>query len=401
MNIRKAAAIGLIALMTFSMCACAKNPTPESYVPVQGIPEFTVKGKTDLPGYFFLSFVYSRNIVMLDGKGNIVWGKHEEQPSSDMHTGFWDFKKHKVGKKTFYSYHDQISYYDDYGLPGYAPGERVILDDKFNEVNRITFEDSATVKKGHPLDGHDFLMIEPDHYILSGYIKDTVYNHPSYPDGSNVVYSYLQEVEKGKVIWDFKSIDYTELYDLVVTDGVETANDFANQKTDAPDIIHFNSMRLDDNGDLICSFRHLSTIVCLDRTRSTDQIKWKLSGAGDEFGLTEDEKTSCQHYVTVDGSFITAFDNGNKNEKTRIRSYSIDPDKRSLLSAKTFEVAGKYSSACGDAQHIKDETYVIGWGRSENDPVCMSVYDFSTGTELMSVSLKNSQNFTYRCVYYD
>ena len=72
--------------------------------------------------------------------------------------------------ETYYSYHDHTGTYDNYGLTGYGPGERVIMDKDFNEVKRITFEASDVVEKGAPLDGHDFLMIDLDHYILSGYI---------------------------------------------------------------------------------------------------------------------------------------------------------------------------------------------------------------------------------------
>ncbi len=388
----------MVFAMSLSLGACSNGKTAAS---AEGIPGYKISGETDLPGNFFLSFVYTRNLIMLDGKGKLIWSKHEEQPSEGMHTGFWDFKKHKIGNKTYYSYHDQTGTYDGYGLEGFAPGERVILDDKFNEVKRITFEESDTVEKGHPLDGHDFLLIDLDHYILSGYIKDTVYNVPGYPDGSSVVYSYLQEVENGKTVWDWKSIDYPELYDLIVTDGSKTANDLANKETDVPDIIHFNSMRLNDEGDLICSFRHISSILCLDRTKSTDQIKWKLSGDGDDFGLAEDQKTSCQHYATIDGSYITVFDNGNRTSETHIRSYRIDPENRTALSVKTFDVPGKYSAACGDVQHLKDDIYMIGWGYATKDPVCMSVFDLSEGKELISVALENPKNFTYRCVYYD
>lgn len=411
-------ATGMVIAMILASCGSSRTGTSPEGTP-QGMPQetasteetsqeaagalpgYTVNGKTDLPGNFFMSFVYTRNLIMFDGKGRVVWSKHEEQPSEGMHTGLWDFKKHIVENKIYYSYHDQTGTYDDYGLSGFAPGERVILDDKFNEVKRITFEKSDTVEKGHPLDGHDFLMIDLDHYILSGYIKDTVYNHPDYPEGSSVVYSYLQEVENGKTVWDWKSTDYPELYGLVVTDASETADDFANKETDVPDIVHFNSMRLDDEGNLICSFRNLSSILCLDRTRSTDQIKWKLSGAGDDFTLSDDEKTSCQHYATVDGSEITVFDNGNRTKETHIRSYRIDPENRSILSVKTLDVPGKFSTACGDVQQIDDDIYVIGWGYATKDQICMSVYDFKEKKELMSIALDNPKNFTYRCVYYD
>ena len=73
-----------------------------------------MKGSTDLPGNFYLSFVYSRDIAMLDGAGNIVWSKHEDQPAEGMTTGWWDFKKHVIDVKTaktadIHSFNDKFS----------------------------------------------------------------------------------------------------------------------------------------------------------------------------------------------------------------------------------------------------------------------------------------------------
>ena len=116
---KRIVAIMLTLIMIFSMSGCgAKNNEP---VVAEGLPECTVRGETDLPGNFFLSFVYSRNIIMLDGKGNIIWSKHEEQPAEGVTTGWWDFKKHVVDGKIYYSYHDQTGTYDGYGLAGFAP----------------------------------------------------------------------------------------------------------------------------------------------------------------------------------------------------------------------------------------------------------------------------------------
>ena len=395
--------IGCSSGNTQASSASSASTASASAQPViaDGLVDINVEGETDLPGNFYLSFVYSRNIIMLDGKGEIVWSKHEEQPSEDATTGWWDFKKHVVDGKTYYSYHDQTGAYDNYGLEGYAPGERVILDENFNEVKRITFEASDTVAKGDPLDGHDFLMIDLDHYILSGYIHDTVYNVPGYEQGSQVVYSYLQEVENGEVVWDWKSVDYPELYALTVTDGTPTANDYANEQTDVPDIIHFNAMRLNDDGNLVCSYRNLSTILCLDRTKRSDQILWKLSGNGDEFGLADAEKSSCQHYVTVDGNQIMVFDNGNKNELTRVLSWKVDTDSKTVELVDAHGFNEKFSRACGSVQHVVDSIYVISWGAATKDNEYMSVIDFSTDEKLLSVTQNDPQNFTYRCVYYE
>ena len=391
----------MIVMAIFSGCSGNALSGQSGDAIAEGLPKINIEGKTDLKGNFFLSFVYSRNLIMLDGKGNIVWSKHEEQPADDAKTGFWDFKKHDVNGTTYYSYHDQNYLFDDYGLPGYAPGERVILDKDFNEVKRITMEASDATEKGQGADGHDFLMFDPDHYILSCYVKENVKNVPGYPDGSNVIYSYLQEVQNGKVLWDFKSIDYPELYDLVMTEATPTANDFANKETDTPDIAHFNAMQLDDEGNLICSFRHLDSIICLDRKKNSDQIKWILSGKGDEFGLTEEQKTSGQHYVTVDGRSFTVFNNNNRDKETNIITYTLDFENNMAESVELTGFPDKFSQACGSAQKLDDDLLVIGWGWATTDSECMSVYDLKSDTRIMSVTLDNPQNITYRCVYYD
>lgn len=52
-----------------------------------GLIDFTVNGETDLPGQFYLSFVGNRDLILLDGKGSVVWSKHEDQPSEGAATG--------------------------------------------------------------------------------------------------------------------------------------------------------------------------------------------------------------------------------------------------------------------------------------------------------------------------
>jgi hypothetical protein len=200
-----------VSLAIVPLCSCASETESAEPVIAEGLPGFTVEGETDLSGNFYLSFPYTRDLIMLDGKGNIIWSKHEDISAASGLGSFWDFKKHEVDGEIYYSYHDETGTYDNYGLMGYSPGERVILDKDFQEIKRITFEASDIVEQGAPLDGHDFLMIDLDHYILSGYIKDTVYNIPGYEDGTKVIFSYLQEVKDGQVVWDFNSTDYPEL----------------------------------------------------------------------------------------------------------------------------------------------------------------------------------------------
>lgn len=390
----------LLAMIPLDALAEVPGPIPGM---IDEKAEIIVEGETDLPGCFYLSFPFSRNLIVLDGRGNVVWQKYEPFASADQPGSWWDFKKHVVEGRNYYSYHDNTGTYDNYGLTGYGPGERVILDENFNEIKRITFEASDVVPKGFPLDGHDFLLIDLEHYILNGYIKDTVYNIPGFESGSDVVFSYLQEVKNGEVIWEWKSIDYPELYNWVTIDSYSQtgANDFANEKVAAPDYIHFNSMDLDADGNLICSFRHIHSILCLDRGASENQIKWTLSGVADEFGLNAIQKCSAQHTAYVDGNYITVFDNGNRNGVSRVVGYCIDAAEKELKAFRSYMLGGKYSEACGSAQHLFDEVYVIGWGMSMGDSEALSVVDFSTGETLLSVSLNNPMNSTYRCLYFD
>jgi hypothetical protein len=95
-----------------------------------------------------------------------------------------------------------------------------------------------------------------------------------------------------------------------------------------------------------------------------------------------------------------AFDNHNISERTRLVSYTVDIDGKTLKEFKERVVPGKFSSACGSQQQIEGELFMIGWGDAENDAVCFSVYDFDSGKELMSMELAQPSNFTYRCVYY-
>ena len=61
---------------------------------------------------------------------------------------------------------------------------------------------------------------------------------------------------------------------------------------------------------------------------------------GDEFGLAENEKSSCQHYVTVDGGYLTLFDNNNRDKQTRITSYAVNTADKKAEAARFYYIPG-------------------------------------------------------------
>jgi hypothetical protein len=312
---------------------------------------------------------------------------------------YWDFKKHILPNGNVrYSYHEQDPNYNRLNMSGYAGGERVILDEKYKEIKRIKRVTNSG-SSNNVVEGHDFYLIDDNHYITTNYEIKLVHNIPQHlnphPQGSKVVAAHIQEIKNGSVLLNWYSTDYAELYALSENGN----NDFANIKTQQPDYIHLNSVEIDNDGNLICSFRHISTILKIDR--KSGDIIWKLSGDGDEFGLTDYQKTSNQHYArkTANG-YLTIFDNNNKNYKTRILKLKINEATKTLTDWKEYVVPGRFSPACGSAINIENEVFVIGWGFSADEFSTLTEIDFASNQKLFELTFPKGMNITYRAVKY-
>ena len=96
-----ALAVATIAIVLFASIVTAmyrEDPKNEPVI-AEGLPAFTINGETDLPGNIFVSFVFTKNLIMFDGKGNIVWSMHKDLDPG-VAGGTWDFKKHVIDGKT-------------------------------------------------------------------------------------------------------------------------------------------------------------------------------------------------------------------------------------------------------------------------------------------------------------
>lgn len=125
--------------------------------------------------------------------------------------------------------------------------------------------------------------------------------------------------------------------------------------------MHINSISLDPkDGNLIASSRNIDTVMKINVQDGS--IMWELSGKDDDFGLTQDQMTSKQHYAqyTDDGT-LTVFDN---NEQTRIVEYTLNEDDRTLTGFKFYQINDYFSPATGSVQKllVENDVFVIGWG---------------------------------------
>lgn len=220
--------------------------------------------------------------------------------------------------------------------------------------------------------------------------------------GARVVAAVIQEVKDGKVIFEWYSTDYPELYEY----SVERA-DFFNEMIAWSDYAHLNSIDVDGQDEnFICSFRHLDAMLKIDR--STGEILWILSGKGDQFGLTDAQKTSRQHdFRKIDSNTYSVFDNGYDQEQTRIIEYTLDETNLRVVDFKEYYLEKVFSPFQGNAQKI-DKTgarYVFSGGMWMNNSNALFYdVDFETQEILFeAVPVSNNQGYdmVYRAYRYD
>lgn len=365
----------------------------------KNFPKYTVLGKSPYPGDYYGDFISDNNnvgnkdslfIYKMNSKGEILYYKKHTSTISD-------FKKIKLKNKIRYSYFLQNENAYSYEGVGYGPTKLVIMDENYKIIDEVVSKEFGEIPENFPLESHDSLIIDDGHYIIATYFGKTVYNVGNTlvenNNGSRVVASILQEVKDGKVLWQWDSTEHPELYNLSIE-----GNDFKNATSKWADYIHFNSVTIDPkDNNLICSFRNIDSILKIER--KTGKILWILGGKGDQFGLTEEQKFSRQHYARVikDGS-ITLFDNGNSVEKSRVLEIKIDEKNKKILNYKDFYLNDYFSFACGSTDKLDDkkDVFIIGWGMGDfSKRENMTEIDFSTNKKLFELIFHGNMT-TYR-----
>ena len=375
------------------------------------IPDMSIEGNTTSKGDFYLSYVSLCLIQKINNNGDVVMYEYMQQDStfSGKCAGWWDFKKEGCyNNETYYSYHAPDANFINEGFSGFNPGMRVIFGDKYiwnadsNKVYvpyktiHLKADPKNIVHEGDPIDGHDFYMFDENHYIVSSYVKRTS------SKGKEVYAAYLQEVRNDSLIFDWWSTDYPDME--AWTDTIFKDKDGKELK----DYVHFNSIDVLPDGNWLCSFRHISSILKIDRVGRTGNILWRLGGA------TGDSLYSFhgQHYVRYHekDSTITLFNNGNlPNDsigRTQMLSLKVDLNTGKVSKSTILHDDGYYTQACG-ALTFSGENMIVGWG-IPGDTIninnrLLTEYDKS-GAAIFSISRpENKYNVnaalgSYRCV---
>jgi arylsulfate sulfotransferase len=311
------------------------------------------------------------HLMLLDGDGHLLWERLSTK-------AIMDFKRWTYKGLVRYSWLEQ----DAMLYPGSQSGSIVVSDANFNELNRIELlaHGSVTDPKQTGVDGHDFILLDDDHYIVMAYLKQYVHNLPASLGVGNdayVVSPIIQEVKAGKVVWQWEGAEYPEFY---------TSSNYGNNYSDqskAQDYMHINSMFIDtQDGNLIWSARSLDQIVKV--SRQTGEIVWRLGGKNSDFALTPEMRFLRQHNATyVDGGkTLLLFDNGDLALRpySRILEFQLNEQAKTISSYKSFDIPAPLSRIMSSVQKL-GRHYFIGGGSGNY----VLEIDFETGEKILEL----------------
>lgn len=339
----------------------------------QTMPKFTCTGESHTDGDFYFTTYGASDgltnsgaeifLLKLNNNGKIKFYRKTHYKS-------YLFKKHIIDTEIYYTYLDadingKINIY--------------VLDEKYNLIKVI--DDKVLSIDNILIDFHDYMIIDLNNYIISYYNSD----------GSETV----SEIKNGKVVWThtwptckFLDIDYSNNLTLIERER------------------HFNSFELDNDDNLLISFRHSNEIVKVER--KTGNIIWTLGGENNDFDLTI---FSRQHAITRVNDTYIVFNNNNKsisnvfanvNVDSSVVVFNLDQKNMKVKNVKSYNL-GCLSYELGSAwpSEIENDIYVVDYGRSMNKgKKGFQEINLETGEVYFTFEYPDDTAFVYRTYKY-
>lgn len=337
-------------LLSVFFSACKKDGSDTVMVTTLSNP---TEGEIVLSTYS-AQLTASSSLMILNKAGHIL--RRQKTPMAAV-----NFRKWEVGGTIRYTYMEfdstvaQIS-------QGILPCTGVLLDQNFNELKRLRLLPYNGRTTSEPLDVHELIYLNDNHFITLAYVQKAVNNIPETLNpviDCKVVAPIIQEIQNDQVVWEWDGSNYPELY----SQSVE-GNAFSNPNV-VHDYLHMNSMTLDPtDGNLICSMRNADQIIKINKTNGN--IVWRLGGTNSNFPISADMKFLRQHHATLtdNNKTLLVFDNGEATERpyTRIDEFQLDEASKAITSFKSFKLPdGIFAQFMGSVQK-RGDTYFIGCG---------------------------------------
>ncbi|KHL14574.1 UNVERIFIED_CONTAM: hypothetical protein LK11_25685, partial [Mumia flava] len=283
---------------------------------------------------------------------------------------------------------------DANGVPVYARRTPSSTDFKRQPDGRLTvFRATETAgRTGSAMAVLDDRMDEVARYETVGLVNTDPHDSLVLPDGTLYLIAYEPDPATGRtdaviqhlsasrdVLWEWSSADHVDPDAEAVIDA---AGDYA----------HINSIALMPDGDVLASFRHLSSVFKIARTAhdgyAEGEVVWKLGGRDSTFAFVDelgapipgDGGPCAQHTATVVGDDrILLFDNGAwapgplcidpadptgpvvARTPTRVTEYALDTAAGTATPVWNYEVPDRYAIFAGSAERLDNGNTLVSW----------------------------------------
>ncbi len=330
----------------------------------EDFPEIRVDSiNNPAPGYIFLApFGYPKPIestylIITDNYGVPVFYKRTGAETTH------NFKKQASGLLTYF----QIT--KDY-----------VMDSSYNII------DSLTMQNGYSTDLHECLVLENGYSFLMCYDRQHVGMDTIVEGGDpNALVNdiVIQELDENKnVIFQWRTLDHFKITDATYD---------VNLTGSSVDYAHGNAIELDNDGNLLLSFRHLDEITKIDI--QTGDIIWRLGGKyceNNQFTFTNDSiGFSHQHDVRrLPNGNLTIFDNGNLHSPrySRAVEYQLDEINKTATLVREYKNNPEtYSVAMGSNQRLDNDNMLVGWGLNNSPPTISEITPAGEVTLYLSI----------------
>ncbi len=275
----------------------------------------------------------------------------------------YDFRQWKIKGKVYYTY--MINDTNAFHIRRIAltAGYAVLLDAALNEIKQMHLlpHNDIVLDNRQELDMHDFILLSENHYIACASYEKKVNNIPGNlkPDKNlKVAANIIQEVENGKVIWQWDATQYPEFY------TTSSEKNIYISAVMTQDYLHINSMIIDPrDSNLICSFRSTDQVVKINR--HTGNIMWRLGGKNSDFPLKDSMVFQRQHHATLsdNNKTLLLLDNGDSTKRkiSRVLEFGLDEKHKKIISFKAFTIPAPYNQYMGSVSK-QNGHYFIGGG---------------------------------------
>jgi hypothetical protein len=312
---------------------------------------------------------------------------------------------------------------DANGVPVYVAGQQSSIDLKRLPNGHYSAARGTGTGAGSDIVELDEQFRELARYRTVGLVDTDGHDSILLPDGSRYLLAYEPDSSSGKTDAVIQHIGPggEVLFEWDSEDHVDIASETMVPSTTA-DYAHVNSIEIMSDGDLLVSFRNLSSVFKIARSKhdgfDVGDVVWRLGGRHSDFTFVDTEGAAdggpcAQHTATeLANGDIMVFDNGAwapdplcvdpanpagaalARPLSRVAVWSPDTSTGVATMVTDISMGSRFALFAGSAQALPDGNILIGWASSTN--AVASEVDEAGNLHWELVAEGTPKYFTYR-----